>query len=483
MVWWFMNQVKSLKQVLSNKIALFTMARYFVYLLLFIRGILLASYLGVEKFGVFSMIILLGQYLTFSGGGVQFAITVLLAKDKKHTSSTGRNNLISSAINFSVLISILLIAPLIILTWHQNFFEGATNEYILFVALIGSLGFIQQVLLNIFRVDGLMKHIIIVELVTAIFLIAVIFFVSKDQLIWYMLTSVVITSLCSILYFFNKKQFQYNFTLTIKNVVRLMRTGFPLLLLNISTMIITIFPQFIAGVFYGDEVMGIYSFGVRISTSVLLVFNTIVWYIFPSLISRLGDMSPDDKYNFVKKWSTILVCLLTLFSFIMMIVMSIIFTFMPEYYDAYAVFNIIIISNIFMLSGFIFNSLIISHGGQLRLSIFITIISISVIISSYLIATNELNYIYLGLVTLMASIIHLVVNIIFGWRLALSEYSLRELYIFPVKFLLPIFAVLVLSFLLYPMYGAVIGFILLIILEGKTLLNVLNPLFRRYFWI
>jgi O-antigen/teichoic acid export membrane protein len=469
-----------LKEIIQSEMILFTIARYTIYFLLFIRGILLANYLGVASFGVYSMIILIGQYISLSSGGIQFAITVLLSKNKVHTSKIDRENLISTAVNLSILIAIFVIFPLVVVVWHYEFFQASVNEYLLFAALIGALGLVQQVWLNVFRVYHQMKHIIISELAVAVFLIAVIFFANKDNLVVYMLTAVLFASIGSVLFFFNRRQFEYSFVLSIKKAVHLFKTGLPLLFLNVGLMIITMFPQFMVGYSYGDEAMGIYSFGVMVSVAVFLAFNTIIWYLFPSLIAKLTDMNSKDKYVFVKEWSIILVCLLISLSFILMALSSIVFIVMPEYYNSYSVFNIIIISNIFLLSGFLFNSLIISEGRQTTLSLFVIIIALFVIFSSYLLAATGLDYIYLSFVTLIFSVIYFLVNVIFGWHIELSEYNLYKMRIFPMKYLVPIFLILVFSFLSFPVYGVLSGLISLLLLGKNEIINALTLLNRKY---
>jgi len=469
-----------LKEIIQSEMILFTMARYAIYFLLFIRGVLLANYLGVGGFGVYSMIILIGQYISLSSGGIQFAITVLLSKNKVNNSKIDRENLISTAVNLSILTSIFVIFPLVVTVWHYEFFQASVNEYLLFAALIGALGVVQQVWLNVFRVCHQMRHIAISELAVAVFLIAVIFFAKNDNLVEYMLTAVVFASMGSVLFFFNRRQFEYSFILSIKKSVDLLKTGLPLLFLNVGLMIITMFPQFIVGYSYGDEAMGIYSFGVMVSVAVFLSFNTIIWYLFPGLITNLTDMNSKDKYIFIKEWSIILVSLLILLSFILMALSSIVFIVMPEYYNSYSVFNIIIISNIFLLSGFLFNSLIISNGKQATLSLFVIIIALFVIFSSYLLAATGLDYIYLSFVTLIFSVIYFLVNVIFGWHIELSGYNLYKMRIFPVKYLVPIFLILVLSFLSFPIYGVLSGLISLLLLGKNEIINTLTLLNRKY---
>ena len=469
-----------LKEIIQSEMILFTMARYAIYFLLFIRGVLLANYLGVGGFGVYSMIILIGQYISLSSGGIQFAITVLLSKKKVNNSKIDRENLISTAVNLSILTSIFVIFPLVVTVWHYEFFQASVNEYLLFAALIGALGVVQQVWLNVFRVCHQMRHIAISELAVAVFLIAVIFFAKNDNLVEYMLTAVVFASMGSVLFFFNRRQFEYSFILSIKKSVDLLKTGLPLLFLNVGLMIITMFPQFIVGYSYGDEAMGIYSFGVMVSVAVFLSFNTIIWYLFPGLITNLTDMNSKDKYIFIKEWSIILVSLLILLSFILMALSSIVFIVMPEYYNSYSVFNIIIISNIFLLSGFLFNSLIISNGKQATLSLFVIIIALFVIFSSYLLAATGLDYIYLSFVTLIFSVIYFLVNVIFGWHIELSGYNLYKMRIFPVKYLVPIFLILVLSFLSFPIYGVLSGLISLLLLGKNEIINTLTLLNRKY---
>lgn len=472
-----------LKEIIQSEMIIFTMARYAIYFLLFIRGILLANYLGVASFGVYSMIILIGQYISLSSGGIQFAITVLLSKNKVHTSKIDRENLISTAVNLSILIAIFVIFPLVVVVWHYEFFQASINEYLLFAALIGALGLVQQVWLNVFRVYHQMKHIIISELAVAVFLIAVIFFANKDNLVVYMLTAVLFASIGSVLFFFNRRQFEYSFVLSIKKAVHLFKTGLPLLFLNVGLMIITMFPQFMVGYSYGDEAMGIYSFGVMVSVAVFLAFNTIIWYLFPSLIAKLTDMNSKDKYVFVKEWSIILAGLLTLFSFILIVLSSIVFIVMPEYYNSFSVFNIIMISNIFMLSGFLFNSLIVSIGKQTILALFVIIIAFFTIISSYLMVDIGLNYIYLSFVTLVFSVIYYLVNIVIGWYVMFSEYSLYKMRVFPLKYTVSVLLVLALSFLSLPIYGALSGLIALLLLGKNEIVSALRLLNKQYYLI
>ena len=64
--------------VFKNPILLFTVCRYFVYGLLFARGVLVAKLLGPALYGIWGFLFLVQQYSTYFSVGAHYAINVQL---------------------------------------------------------------------------------------------------------------------------------------------------------------------------------------------------------------------------------------------------------------------------------------------------------------------------------------------------------------------------------------------------------------------
>ncbi|MEI7849330.1 MAG: hypothetical protein WCK35_26260, partial [Chloroflexota bacterium] len=90
------------RRVLKNPVLLFMTNRYVSYVLLFVRGILVAKFLGPTMFGVWGFLMLVQQYLAYTNLGVQPALNVELSTED--ASSELRAELMGTALIHTLMI-------------------------------------------------------------------------------------------------------------------------------------------------------------------------------------------------------------------------------------------------------------------------------------------------------------------------------------------------------------------------------------------
>jgi hypothetical protein len=151
----------------------------------FVRGILVAKFLGPELFGIWGFLMLVQQYLSYTGLGMQYAITAELAT-KDSITSDERSDIIGSSLVITGLISfvLLLLGLGIQVTGFPLFEKYYFSHYALALFLVVGLYHLQQLFTNIYRVFGYLSRIVASELLTAIIpLVSVLMFNNSPILI------------------------------------------------------------------------------------------------------------------------------------------------------------------------------------------------------------------------------------------------------------------------------------------------------------
>ena len=158
------------KELIKNS-AIYTLTKYFVMILGFVKSILVARYLGPTLLGKYAFISLIIEYLSYYNLGIYASM------NKEASINYGdplKKDYISKVFNTSLTFSILLLIPFAgIIILLVNFFPELFSENILkYIYIIIAMVFFVQLrwfFIRYFRIYEKYKVIISFELISGIF--------------------------------------------------------------------------------------------------------------------------------------------------------------------------------------------------------------------------------------------------------------------------------------------------------------------------
>lgn len=394
---------------LGKKELIFTLGRYITYFFQIIKGFLLAKVLGPELFGVFGIFLLVQQYLVYSNFGIQYALNIKLSVDNVNQSILSKNikAIIDSSFTLTSASSILLIiTSLILIYWNIDFnIVIPKSHFIIGLLLVTILFHIQEVFLNIFRIQKKFYVILTTEILIAISSIIVIPFFSGIELLYAVIISWILSLLLSLTIF--KINYRNKINWNTNMIKPLLLVGIPFLLYNISFNLSSMASRSFVAYNFTIAEMGLFTFSVSLTTAVMLVFNSVSWIIYPKLISKLSDSklnkTEQEKLLFgLTKKTVSFVLILILFSFIFL---PLIFYFLPEYYNSFDTIVILLINQIVINSTFALTSYLVGRN-MYKLLIISSLYSLVVCcLLMLLFAYFGLNFVWIAFANLVGSLI------------------------------------------------------------------------------
>jgi len=424
------------KLISKHPIFVFSISRYFSYGLLFIRGFIIAKFLGPYFFGIWGFITLVLQYFSYSTFGINYAVTVQLSTESQKEDS--KNGLISS----TALLSTLLINLIILSIGVIIHFSGITffsrydfNQYLVFILLIAGFNNLQHVLINIYRVQKKIFTIAIVEIVTATILLVSAVLFKEDQLIRTQLWAMGFTGFISLMVFISFLPFKFQLRLDSKVLKSLLTLGFPLLIYNLSFYLIMISARTIVSAFYSLEVLGFFTLANSIASATLLGLQSVAWTAYPDVLSKTTkDNDLETTRGFICQINTIYNTSCFLFIFTVIFLLPILIEFLPQYLSAFPIITILLMSQAVLSTSFGFNALAISRSEQNRVAIIGFGIVLFVLIFSLCFSSFHLNFIWIALSVLLGSFLYTTLQLRLGSKLLGSDQSfIKEwLNFFPV---------------------------------------------------
>lgn len=364
----------------SKEIAIFTFLKYFSYIGLFVRGIMIAKILGPSLLGGWGILMLIIQYLSYSNFGVQYAFTKGLATFEKEDFSN-KSIFVNSIFSLTLIFSIVII--LITLVAYLFFFSALQyydiNNYLWMITIYIVMHHFQQLYVNYFREESKFFITAISEILIAFLPIISLFFFDKHVVTYLLLFSFIVSKFLSILLFAINIRYTIKLTLNIINYKKIIITGIPLMLYNFSYYLISMSAKTIVG-FNNDSVtMGFYHISVNISNSVLLGINTISWILFPKLLRSFKHCDDsNDKVELIHKTILEYNTIVHIILLIIIVFVPILYLILPQYSDSLVILSLFLVSQAILSQVFVFTSYLIANNKIIQLSL-ITLMNVFIV--------------------------------------------------------------------------------------------------------
>jgi len=472
------NNTKYIKLFRSNSIIFFTSSRYISFGLQFIRGILVAKFLGPSLLGIWGFLMLVQQYLLNTTCGIEYALNVELSINK-NKGNESHSTLISTAINYLIFIFIILFLLILVYNFYsiQIFEKYQFGNFSFELFLIICFAELQQVFSNVCRVYDRLDLVVMYEILINILPFAVIFIFSGNHLIHAILISMIVAGFIGNYLFFKKTPFDYSLSIDFTNLKKLLAIGIPLLLYNFSFNLMLITSRTIISIFYSVKEMGLYSLANSLSSAILIGISSIAWAVFPKVLSKLSN---DEDVHELSKNTTLINELYSisvlLMIFIAILFLPIVFIFLKEYIAIEPVLVILLLSQGILSNSFAFNSLAIAKKKQITIAFYSFLSIIFIITTSLIFASLKLNIIWIAISTLLGVIVFSILQILFGYKLlgVKSHYLNLIISIYPFHDLFVLSLFLISNFISSGYIIKIIGFVLFLFFNRRKIIQGIN---------
>lgn len=412
---------KLLDNCFKNKLIVYLFSRYATYFLQFITSIYLANKLGPKYFGVWGFMLLLISYFTSCNFGLHNSISVLLVQNKsnvKYQDKLIKNDLLLVSLLAVLFLSIYAIFIATGSSWFEKY--GIKFEFLI-ICLIGGIGLLDINLFSIYRTKNDYLKIAFNQSIVPVLVFILIFIFSGKDLLYALLFSSLMGSLCSLCVFWYKKPFSLREQIELNTSKIILQKGFWLFLYNLFFNFILISTRTFISHFYPVEDFGRFSFAFTLGDSALLLFQAIANVVFPKVLDKL-NLSNGEKQtiNNLKKVETSYVVMLYFCIYIIIALFPLIIQLFPKYIDSLQGVIFVSLTMVMYTNSFPYTSYLMSNNKErLLMVISLTCLIINIFSVLFIIKVLNLGYQYVILSTLIGYFLFYLISV---WK---TEKNLR----------------------------------------------------------
>lgn len=366
---------------INTTVIKFILSKYLAFAIQLINSIFIAKNLGLYYFGVYGFCTLIIQYLSYSNLGINFSYSVLCSD--VNTKSI-KQDITNSAMNIQLIISFSLLI-IFAFTYSFNLFPKYNfNEYYFLIIVTTIIQHINNLYVNVFRIENKIKEINLFFLIVPISqLIVIILF--KDRTLFYILFyAVIIGNFISLLIFLKSRPIEikkikfFKFSMARKILGR----GFFLLVYNLTFYGIILTARTLVSHYFSIESFGLFNFSNTISNAIFLLLGSLNFLFYPKLINSISKKTNQELVVFIEKIRMFYLTLTMFIVLISIIFAPILFYFLPQYKDSIFSLQILILAQLIINNSFGYSTLLIQRSKEFLMTIFATISIIIVILAS-----------------------------------------------------------------------------------------------------
>tara|TARA_B100000787_G_scaffold170061_1_gene163744 strand:- start:2502 stop:3932 length:1431 start_codon:yes stop_codon:yes gene_type:complete len=269
------------------KLASFSTVRYLSFFILMLRGFMVASILGKEAFGLYSIVIILQQQFSLFGLGVRESVSLQLANSSLND---GRFSEISvTAFWFAVSVIVVLTFISGIMSELFNIWDYET--YNLHMALrLAAFTIGTEILANIARARGMLGTVMIGEFGYAALSFLLFWIVSRsfslaDAFLYALLASNIIV-FCY--YAMMHKDLFSTATFSFADAKQLVALGIPILIQNTFAVFLYSAGHYYLRLSADIEQLSIYSFAFSLAIAAQIGVQSVLWAKFSEMLTLFG---------------------------------------------------------------------------------------------------------------------------------------------------------------------------------------------------
>lgn len=324
--------------------------RYITYIVQFANAVLLARYLNEFYFGIYSFIMLVMQYMSYSNLGINESLNTEYASHKNNTIQTTAiwNNAWSLNIVVNTIIAVGI--GILFLTTDYLFpcYQFNNYKYLLLATCI--IINLSKVYITYYKLWGQLYKLNIQQILPNMAILLLLAIYRDNITISHIVIALFMSNALSLVIFRIGVPITPKFTISRNLASILIRRGITLLLYNLSFYLLTMFASSIVSYYYSVETFGCYSFANTFVNGVVMAGGAFLFIFYPKMLNRLSVDNTDTVLLIRKIRETYVVFmdLLSLLSILFIITTTI---FVPQYG-----MQMIIVYSILMLGRIINNA-------------------------------------------------------------------------------------------------------------------------------
>lgn len=460
-----------------KKKVLYTGSKYITFVLKFIQALYIAKFLGPSGFAIYGFAQLIALYVSFMHFGIPFSVHALLStaknEDRQKTETYINDGL--TFLLISGLIYCFIIGGVIFSMPHM-FEKFQFERYGLLSVIIGLNLIVVQYFSNIYQVFGQFIRIALNELVSVIVLFCIVFIYKEDSesLLYYLLVTSALMFVLNAVFFLYKPPFKLRFSLRKAVLKKLLKIGLPMLLASVGFYLITISVRSISSYQYSLEEIGLLTFALNISNSIMMGLNAISWTFYSTILSNTcGETG--EAHAYIKKVNRIYNFGLSITIFIGILVFPLLYFFLPAYESFNNGIIILLLSQIFMSISFGYSSLLVAQNKQNKMALVSFITLAFVVTLSVLVCYLQLPFVFQTLVIAVGMLLYSVLISYLGAKVC-NQTFIKVFFIelLSHKIIIPVLIIIAMLFFNGSILFSVLALLVYLILSRKDVLYMLD---------
>jgi O-antigen/teichoic acid export membrane protein len=438
--------------LLKNKVFLYTSSRYATYALQFLNSLLIAKYLGVYYLGIWGFITLVLQYLMKLNFGISNATNAIASINKSD------EKYVAQIVGVSITLLSLLTILILLFFVGANYLSidiGAKysfikySPYIIVIAILNNFNLFFS---NIFRVYGKLVAIALNQSIVPIALLIATFLYKGEGLLWALIIANLIAVCLAFIFFLFTSPVPIKPKINWGLVKKIQIKATYLFIYNACFYLIILSTKTFISEYYTIKEFGFFTFAFSLANSVLLLFESMSFLIFPKLLNRFSTKSNEEAVKLLNMLRNSYITISHFSIHIIILLYPFLINLMPEYQSTGKTFTIIALTTVIYTNSFGYQGLIIAKEKEKVISLIVFIALVLNILLSYVFVKYlNFSYEFVMLSTMITYFIYIFHITKYGRKLISVNTNFISIFldVFPVKWMLPFGMSIIITFYFY----------------------------------
>jgi len=460
--------------ILQSPIFHYIGINYLTYGLQFINSILIAKFLGVYFFGIYSFLLLINQYLIYAGMAPSYSLNAILATRKNElvfSEKLFNNTLLLSAMLIGLVSSIVLIIAIYIPT---IFLKYQFSEYFLLIILIFALTSLNNVYVNLYRTYGLLQKINFNQFIIPLIQFLVILLAKGKVLLYYLLVGTIISNTLSLLLFIHKPPLKNSFNFEKTIFTELLTRGFHLLLYNVSFYLILLSSRTIVSIYYTAEELGYYTLAVNLSNAVFMIVGAFSYVLYPKILNRFYNVNTEEAKFLLSDIRALYITSCYLITYLGFFAIPILELLLPQYNKAMPAFKILLLTQLILNNNFGYSILLIARRKEMLMTKYAFVSMLIIIIISLAITIIKLPFTIIAMAVSFGFLYYCVRITKKALEEITQNNNIKNIFfeLFPPYYFVPILILIISIIIKDDYFTPISSLIIFIIMNSDRIINV-----------
>lgn len=362
-----MNKLVSLA---SSPSSVYVVIRYVTYIIQFVNALLLARYLGEYYFGIYSFIMLLTQYMSYSNLGINESLNTEYAANKGDAAV--ENAIWNNAWSINIILNIVIVLACCAIFAGVDVlfptYQFDDYKYLLLATCI--IINLSRVYITYYKLYGRLIKLNIQQLLPNLAVFVLLLVYRNNLTINSIVTMLFLSNAVSLLLFRIGVPVSPKFSLDKIWVTILIRRGIMLLLYNLSFYLLTLLASSFAGFSYSVETFGCYSFANTFVNGIIMAGGAFMFIFYPKMLNRL-HAGNDKAMMTIRKIRDIYIVFMDLISLLSILCILAVPAIAPQYgTDLVMIYAILMLGRIINNASAGYAALLIARGKESYLVIY-----------------------------------------------------------------------------------------------------------------